>query len=793
MLKRAQKEGNALAPIARAFFASMGKERAEIKKLLADQYTDMKKILRSPEFQGYSLWQVKPGSVFYTAYTVPDQVVEALLSQAAETADITQDQLREVLAFAGKGRQLLLPTEVVQQLESMQKRSDAAYSPIARLARRVQSAMKMLVLITPQRVGGYNIRNLSGDIEPVVAHLPGALKYIGEAFRELWNFYRSKPGARKLTADIYDSLNLGVMDSGYAVTEIPNVEQMQKLEELLKDRNFLVKGWKAWWKGAGTFTQFRENLLRLAVFKYLKHQLETTGKVEHYLGSRKQDVDAIMAYFGPKYAAAKLARDFMLDYGNLSVNGDFLRNYALWFWSFMELNARRWPRLMGNAVYAHPDKPLMNRTAMRAYHVLASFWQVALLYLFNHLWFPDEEEELSKYEKANPHLILGRGPDGRIIVFRNLGSLGDLTEWFGMGALMEHWDDIVAGKADWGDVGFDMFMDPVNKLGQALSPHIQLSIAALTGTSNFPDMYSRRQVKFWDELYGSLTFKDVYRELHGRIFNTGERAHPYSLTGFALRTLGITHYEKPLTNFPLKAFPGVSDPRRFALMESYALIDRFKKTPAQRGRERGSESFKTMRDAVDLGNFEAFREARKAFIKEKLALEKNKSMADVYRSFISTLGTLDPVGPKMGKAQQERFWNWLTKQQRQRVNIARHYARDLEMDMWNWWQRASKLDDTPEERAQWQGSFSKTVGSKLFRLVRPKPVRVDADDRRRGRTLRDLQRRWEHDREVARRYLKKRGLTKEQALRMYEQFLKQRYVDPAPRARHLRELRGLSW
>ena len=50
--------------------------------------------------------------------------------------------------------------------------------------------------------------------------------------------------------------------------------------------------------------------------------------------------------------------------------------------------------------------------------------------LYNAMNFPDEEEELSEYERRQMHLILGRRDDGTIMTVRVQGAFSDALSWF---------------------------------------------------------------------------------------------------------------------------------------------------------------------------------------------------------------------------------------------------------------------------------------------------------------------------------------------------------------------------
>ena len=56
----------------------------------------------------------------------------------------------------------------------------------------------------------------------------------------------------------------------------------------------------------------------------------------------------------------------------------------------------------------------------------------AAVQLFNHLFWPDEEEELGEVGRRQLHLILGRQADGTVLSLRFQGALSDALSWFNL-------------------------------------------------------------------------------------------------------------------------------------------------------------------------------------------------------------------------------------------------------------------------------------------------------------------------------------------------------------------------
>ena len=113
--------------------------------------------------------------------------------------------------------------------------------------------------------------------------------------------------------------------------------------------------------------------------------------------------------------------------------GNWLRDHAIPFWSWMEINARRWPRMGINAVELGKVKGDPAATAVFTGVALARLFTLyGLFWLYNNLVHPDEEDDLPTFARQNAHLIFGRNADGSVKYLNNVGALGDFLEWAGI-------------------------------------------------------------------------------------------------------------------------------------------------------------------------------------------------------------------------------------------------------------------------------------------------------------------------------------------------------------------------
>jgi hypothetical protein len=457
--------------------------------------------------------------------------------------------------------------------------------------------------------------------------------------------------------------------------------------------------------------------------------------------------------------------------------------------------------LMSNAVeYGKlSDGTPVTKLAAGSFASIQLFLGYALMQLYNMTVWPDEERELSREERANPHIILGRNADGSIRVFRNTGALGDFLEWFGINTLVARFPMWQNEQMTTGDLLKEMAKDPANKVIHGVAPWWKWPwFEGLQGKSTFPDAFNARPIDRTEEAFAAWDMRDPYREFRGRFGGlqftgnvtlpfipdftpTGERARPGSLTSTVTRPLDR---EMPMTIVPWRHF-GQGDPKQYALSEAYGLRDKFLKKNDESIPRRGSQMFKNMRQAAIVGNQKAFNEAREAFIKEKLNKPRFENYADVYESFKHSLNSLDPIDRAMSPEMEAKFAKWLSGPQRSRVQMARDFAQDLKIQMWAMWQQAAEKDPEPQQRVNVEQTNIE-IRRKVDVLSRPRPMAVTREQRQEGVKLADLRTKWDTDRDAALKWLKDRGIPRDRALRAYNEFLKREYVERKTRARKYR-------
>lgn len=336
---------------------AIGQRRSWTKNLLGRDYIndqDAGELVKRLAPEGYRTWQPDEGKLLFTVKTLPEHAIDAMIAQLDAPAGIDPtvfraalEGARSQLAMGGDRYTMILPEEVADTLSNLRRaENDGLFEHLAREPLR---AWKRWVLVNPRRFFKYNLNNLTGDLDAVLAGNPQLLKQVGRAGRELADV---KLGRAKASDRYNEAVARGVFDSGLSVQEIPDINTLAPFERFAKQPGAINKVTmiplrKAWNALQGA-TQWRENVFRYAAYLDYVERLERGDSQSSvgYGASRPNMVDAVPDM---KDRAAMLARDLLGDYGAISHYGSWLRETIIPFWSWTEINTRRYWRLSANA------------------------------------------------------------------------------------------------------------------------------------------------------------------------------------------------------------------------------------------------------------------------------------------------------------------------------------------------------------------------------------------------------------------------------------------------------------
>ncbi|MFA7628645.1 MAG: methyltransferase domain-containing protein [Candidatus Dojkabacteria bacterium] len=500
---------------ARIFKGIKGKE-ALIKSTLGDQLKTFRDLI--PE--GYAEWKPEPGSAWYLTNSITDKVLDQIRSGERSFDD---QETRKILA-RGVDAVWVVPEELAATLSDFRAYKDEG--PLGKASQFLISSWKQWVLINPFRVFKYNLNNMSGDFDICWAYDPKIIKnYMWKAGKDLLKYVRNQDLSPELKEELDTAFRKDVLGSGMTVHDITDITEHMALDgylDVMAGRK--VNAISRFWNTSKKYTTYRENILRLASYRYFKDRLAKGEKA--YGASNRDIVDSIR---NRDDRAALLARELVGDYGNLTVSGQWLRTKMIPFYSWMEINAPRYVRMFHNLPIEGEGRgnlaeALTMKTARKAVGLSA---KAATLYAMIIIWNmtmarllcggDDPEKELSDFERRQLHLILGRREDGSIISIRMQGALSDALAWFGLENMPGDVADLATGRKTGIEQAKEMAAAAPSRIVNASHPFIKLAAEELTGYSTFPDIFHPRPIRDkLEHLARMFSLDRPYKHLTGK-------------------------------------------------------------------------------------------------------------------------------------------------------------------------------------------------------------------------------------------------------------------------------------
>ena len=544
-------------------------QSSKIKAQAKEEGTTVEKLLRdSKEWENYTVWKPNPDSVWRHVYTVNDQIVQQVQDEVkkadakiwenkqalekgeklpkrtqkearGEPVEITEEDIGEGI-IKGEDEQWIIPKELAKTLNESKRQNQG----IMAVSAWTLSAWKKWMLLNPERLIKYNLNNTSGDIDIAFAFDPKILLETKSAFFDLLKDQKKKKLSDELKAELADARKRGVIDSGFSIVEVDDFSKMydklfnarpsnmkdetwvQGVEAVVEDVKTVPKKLaKGFWKTAKEYTTLRENILRLATYRYLKKRMNANPDEKIYAASKSYEIDQLKS---PDEKAAKMARELIGDYGNISHAGQWIREHLIPFWSWVEINSPRYVRLLANsAKETKGDKKALAKrlakvaggkaakTGVKAGVRLGQFAAfTGLVGLYNATFFPEEEEKLSEFERGQLHIFLPNPfGDGRVYSLRMQGAFSDALSWL---SLHDSFADYAQGKTAAEQIK-EMAQAPVQKLVAGFTPFPKLFYETLTGKAVWPDVFNSRPIRDrWQHIAKAFSMGTVYDVLSGK-------------------------------------------------------------------------------------------------------------------------------------------------------------------------------------------------------------------------------------------------------------------------------------
>lgn len=636
LLKRLADDGNTAALMV---FKGIVDRRALIKKTLGRNYTTWQDMMRArPPIEGsrgWAVWRPQPGTAWYMTSSINDRILEEVLMGARE---LEPENVRKVLA-RGVDVRWVLPAEVVEALDGQDFRTIAKDNVISGMAESTLNWWKRWILINPMRIFKYNLNNLSGDFDIAFAYDPKIMKYAGQAIKDMWAFHYNKEMSPTLKAELDEAVRSEVIGSGMTVHDIPDIGRTPQIRQMVEamgaDKTGALRYIGKAWEGSKNFTTWRENVLRLAAFRYFKDRIAAGDNV--YGASEQGKVDATT---DPGRKAALLARELIGDYGGLSKGGQWLRKKAIPFYSWMEINAPRYVRMYQNlAVEGEPRGRRTRAGAVLAKKAALLTAKATMLYamvnVFNHLFWADEEEELGDLQRRQLHLILGRRSDGSIRTLRFQGALSDALGWFNLHDFPSDVEDLATGKTTVYKWLAEGGLEPANKLIQGVRPDVKVPVEMMTKRQLYPEFWRPRLVRDrWEHAARVFSAEKLYRHAAGK---------PIRGDSVAARVM----------NDLASVFTYTADPGEMAYHDTRALVSEFLK---DKGIERPmvdptsrSNALYYYKQAIKFGHVEA----------AERYLEKYKAMGGKMKYLKVSIKRAHPLA-NLPRKKRTQFFNRIT-------------------------------------------------------------------------------------------------------------------------------------
>ena len=505
-------------------------------KAKADGIKDWHKAI--PE--GYTVWQPKEGNLFYPVLSLNEKTAAKLMAGEIENFGDIVGQLKQVLAVGGKRKEWVVREEVAETIDNLVRERTKGLISSADLG--VMTAWKKWQLISPRRYFKYNTRNLTGDAEAVFLGNMSGFKKVSQSVKELGDvFFGKKP----MTPDMAAWFERGGVSSTLQAQEMDAIKPMWMFSRLHEKKAGDLNLWKKYWNTARLTTDYRESILRYANFLDYKDQLiKGKGIPKNYGASKKEMIDSLKNIDDKAYW---LSNDLLGAYDRVSVAGQTIRERLIPFWSWQEVNFKRYIQLYKNTandgnLSATIGKHLGAKTATTALKVgrlaikTAAF--ASMLQVYNHTFFPEEEKTLPADMKSTPHIIFGRDDKGNIQYFNRMGTLDDFISWFGLDYAPRFIGDYLDGKKTMKELlkaqAKKTYEAPVNKVVQGAVPFMKLISETITRKATFPDVFQPGTVRDrWQHIARSFGLENEYTLMAGK----PSKGYGESLKGLFIYTM----------------------------------------------------------------------------------------------------------------------------------------------------------------------------------------------------------------------------------------------------------------
>ena len=524
----------------------------------------------------YTIYEPTEGNIFYMADTIPSNIAAQLYNNQLESYGVGKKDLRRVLAVGGRHKPFVVDENIAATLDDLIK-NDKVGNAVGEVARELLTFWKKYQLVSPPRWLKYNLRNLSSDIEFPISLNLGTFNHLPRAGTDLYNHMIGGKTTIEDTKIDYHGENYlwawvvrGGLQSNLQAQEMGEINKLNEFAKIARQYKSWkdVPGdvWDKYWKNARLTTDLRESMLRYASFidyvKQMKANVDPSnvdssgvilsdhmnqGLPDNYGGSIKEEIQELDNIYDRAYW---LSNELLGAYDRVSQYGMVLRKYASPFWSWKEVNFRRFTRVLrntendpqilenigryainklqraagGGAITPNTPVPKNNMSGFAKSPLIAmrvamwllragSVWGSAQLW--NNLAFPGHQDSLPERDRMGFYLVVGKTDDG-YLYYNRLGFMTDLFEWMG-DTPWGYVDDYVKGRKTAMDIAGEIASSPHKVLVSSLGPHFTTVFELTTGMSLFPDPSKPAPISDWrHHIAQNFGLSNTYSRLSGR-------------------------------------------------------------------------------------------------------------------------------------------------------------------------------------------------------------------------------------------------------------------------------------
>lgn len=544
-----QPEASKASRAAGSLFKGIQSKKAAIKRIAGDKFVTWEDLV--PET--HKSYQMDPKKAYYSVFTIPEHLALKALEDQAETIGLKAEDIRKVFARGADKDPMILPAEIVKQFEEMQATMAARRAQdnlLVKGSQAIMGAWKRYQLISPLRAVKYTLRNQSGDLDAIIAGVPWitsakmAKDLLTKHQREVAAYFKpiltGEIHKAELSPGLKTFASFGAFEGLLAVQEIgdpivPDVLQefsrweKEEPEPSVLQRRGPVAAYRGWMRKAEVINNWREAANRYAVYQiFLADIAKNNGSPSSYSASLREEVDALETNEEKAY---RMSNDLLGAYDEVSRAGQWIRTNLIPFWSYQELNFRRYARLIRNGVREGMTKEMVGKlaigTAARApylaYRVASNgikmyaLWGLAIA--LNGLFAGDDDKKLRKDVRQRPHLTFGSTPDGTEIVhFPRIGNISDILELMDLDEMQDSVKAAWEGRKPWDKAAWDVLRGgPIEKLFNSVGPQIKYPLEAAFDKTFYPNIDRPRAIESWPEkIAQDLGLGDYFRGATGR-------------------------------------------------------------------------------------------------------------------------------------------------------------------------------------------------------------------------------------------------------------------------------------